>query len=247
MEFKKEDLFTIPNILTYIRLVCIPVFVALMAMYFVTKHGAYRWASFGVFLFAEITDICDGYIARHYNQVTDIGKVLDPIADKVLQCVAILMLCICQNIHWAFAIVIIVKEVYMGVSSKYFMRASKRQVEQKSVKIGKAGAVIYFVGILMSFAISGDENLEGWRLTLNEIIKWTDFAILIIASVLAIVAAGVYTKIYCKKLKEVRASGILDTLDRYGRPLPVVEERKSQEEPTQEEAQSEEQESKEEN
>ena len=214
MEFKKEDLFTIPNILTYIRLICIPIFVWLMAEYFVEKTDVYMWASFGVFFFAEVTDICDGYIARHFNQISDIGKVLDPIADKVLQCVAVLMLCICQNIHWAFAIVIIVKEVYMGVTSKYWMRASKRQVEQKSVKIGKAGATIYFIGILLSFF-----TLK------NDIIKWIDFAILIIASALAIAAAAVYTVIYSKKLKEVRASGILDTLDRYGRPLPVVEER----------------------
>ncbi|MDE7215243.1 MAG: CDP-diacylglycerol--glycerol-3-phosphate 3-phosphatidyltransferase [Clostridia bacterium] len=214
MEFKKEDLFTIPNILTYIRLICIPIFVWLMAEFYVLKTDAYMWASFGVFFFAELTDICDGYIARHFNQVSDIGKVLDPIADKVLQCVAVLMLCICSNIHWAFAIIIIVKEVYMGVTSKYWMRASKRQVEQKSVKIGKAGAAIYFFGILLSFF-----TLK------NDIVKWIDIAILIVASVLAIAAAAVYTVIYTKKLKEVRASGILDTLDRYGRPLPVVEER----------------------
>ncbi len=214
MEFKKEDLFTIPNILTYIRLICIPVFVWLMAEFYVAKTDAYMWASFGVFFFAELTDICDGYIARHFNQVSDIGKVLDPIADKLLQCVAVLMLCICGNIHWAFAIVIIVKEVYMGVTSKYWMRASKRQIEQKSVKIGKAGAAIYFFGILLSFF-----TLK------NDIVKWIDIVILIVASALAIAAAIVYTVIYAKKLKEVRESGILDTLDRYGRPLPVVEER----------------------
>ena len=63
---------------------------------------------------------------------------------------------------------------------------------------------------------------------------------------LAIAAAATYTKIYSSKLKELRASGILDTLDRYGRPLPIVEERKSQE-PAQDDVQSEEQESKEEN
>ena len=218
MEFKKEDLFTIPNILTYIRLICIPVFVWLMAEFYTVKTDTYMWASFGVFFFAEVTDICDGYIARHFNQVSDIGKVLDPIADKVLQCVAVLMLCICKNIHWAFAIVIIVKEVYMGITSKYWMRASKRQVEQKSIKIGQAGATIYFIGILLSFF-----TLK------NNIVKWIDLAILIIASVLAIAAAATYTVVYTKKLKAVRESGILDTLDRYGRPLPVVEEKHPQE------------------
>lgn len=219
MEFRKKDLFTIPNILTYIRLICIPIFMGLMIAYYLAdpsassvKSDTFMWASFGVFLFAEITDICDGYIARHFNQISDIGKVLDPIADKVLQCVAMLMLCICANIHWAFAIVIIVKEVYMGVTSKYWMRASKRQVEQKSNKIGKAGAFIYFAGILLSFFTHK-----------HEIVYWVDFALLIIGSVMAVIAATMYTVIYQKKLKAVRESGILDTLDRYGNPLPALE------------------------
>ncbi|MDE5756669.1 MAG: CDP-alcohol phosphatidyltransferase family protein [Clostridia bacterium] len=228
MEFKKEDLFTIPNILTYIRLICIPIFAVLMIMYlisgdegFTDVHNVFMWSSFGVFLFAEITDICDGYIARHFNQISDIGKVLDPIADKVLQCVAMLMLCICQNMHWVFAIIIIVKEVYMGVTSKYWMRASKRQVEQKSNKVGKAGAFVYFAGILLSFFTHlGDKFVAG-----HTIIWWVDFALLVAGSILAIIAATIYTVIYQRKLKEVRASGILDTLDRYGNPLPKVEEK----------------------
>ena len=204
MEFKKKDLFTIPNILTYIRLICIPIFVWLMIEYYLSsaKSDLYMWASFGVFLFAEITDICDGYIARHFNQISDIGKVLDPIADKVLQCVSMLMLCLCKNVHWAFAIIIIVKEVYMGVTSKYWMRA---------------GAFIYFAAILLSFFTHK-----------HEAIYWVDFALLVIGSAMAVVAATIYTVIYQKKLKEVRASGILDTLDRYGNPLPQVEEKRDE-------------------
>lgn len=222
MKFRKEELFTIPNILTYIRLICIPFFVWMMAEYAVHDDQLkYLWAGIGIFVFAEITDICDGYIARHFNQISDIGKVLDPIADKLLQCLAMLMLCICGNLHWIFAVVIIVKEVYMGASSKYFMRASKRQVEQKSNKIGKAGAAIYFIGIALAFFAG-----------LHEIVFYVDTAILAIGSILAIVAAVQYTVIYAKQLKKLRESGILDTLDRYGNPLPVVQER--QEESTQE-------------
>lgn len=86
-------------------------------------------------------------------------------------------------------------------------------MEQKSIKIGKAGATIYFIGILLSFF-----TLK------NDIVKWIDFAILVIASVLAVAAAAVYTAIYAKQLKALKESGILDTLDRYGRPLPKVEE-----------------------
>ena len=225
MKFKKEELFTIPNILTYIRLIAIPFFVWMMAEYAADKDALkYLWAGIGIFVFAEITDVCDGYIARHFNQISDIGKILDPIADKVLQCVAMLMLCICGNLHWIFAVVIIVKEIYMGATSKYYMRASKRQVEQKSNKVGKAGAAIYFIGIALAFFAG-----------LHEIVFYVDTAILAISSILAIIAAVQYTVIYNGQLRKVRESGILDKLDRLGNPLPEVVEReeKSQEDDTQ--------------
>ena len=225
MKFKKEELFTIPNILTYIRLIAIPFFVWMMAEYAADKDALkYLWAGIGIFVFAEITDVCDGYIARHFNQISDIGKILDPIADKVLQCVAMLMLCICGNLHWIFAVVIIVKEIYMGATSKYYMRASKRQVEQKSNKVGKAGAAIYFIGIALAFFAG-----------LHEIVFYVDTAILAVGSILAIIAAVQYTVIYNGQLRKVRESGILDKLDRLGNPLPEVVEReeKSQEDDTQ--------------
>lgn len=225
MKFKKEELFTIPNILTYIRLIAIPFFVWMMAEYAADKDALkYLWAGIGIFVFAEITDICDGYIARHFNQISDIGKILDPIADKVLQCIAMLMLCICGNLHWIFAVVIIVKEIYMGATSKYYMRASKRQVEQKSNKVGKAGAAIYFIGIALAFFAG-----------LHEIVFYVDTAILAVGSILAIIAAVQYTVIYNGQLRKVRESGILDKLDRLGNPLPEVVEReeKSQEDDTQ--------------
>lgn len=225
MKFKKEELFTIPNILTYIRLIAIPFFVWMMAEYAVDKDALkYLWAGIGIFVFAEITDVCDGYIARRFNQISDIGKILDPIADKALQCIAMLMLCICGNLHWIFAVVIIVKEIYMGITSKYYMRASKRQVEQKSNKVGKAGAAIYFIGIALAFFAG-----------LNEIVFYVDTAILAIGSILAIIAAVQYTVIYNGQLRKVRESGILDKLDRLGNPLPEVVEReeKSQEDDTQ--------------
>ena len=215
MKFKKEELFTIPNILTYIRLIAMPFFVWMMAEYAVNKEALkYLWAGIGIFVFAEITDVCDGYIARHFNQVSDIGKILDPIADKLLQCIAMLMLCICGNLHWIFAVVIIVKEIYMGASSKYYMRASKRQVEQKSNKVGKAGAAIYFIGIALAFFAG-----------LHKVVYYIDTAILTIGSLLAIIAAIQYTVIYNGQLKKIRESGILETLDRYGNTLPSVSEK----------------------
>lgn len=80
----------LPNKLTIIRLLLIPVFVAL---YFVEFTG-HVFVALGIFVLACLTDFLDGYIARKYNLVTDLGKFLDPIADKVLVMAALVLLCI---------------------------------------------------------------------------------------------------------------------------------------------------------
>ena len=75
---RKEDLFTIPNILCYIRIILVPVFVYL----YLNNH--YLWSAI-VVITATLTDMADGYIARHFNMITDWGKFIDPVADKLMQ------------------------------------------------------------------------------------------------------------------------------------------------------------------
>ena len=69
--------------ITLVRVVLIPVYMVLMLL---SANGAdwLRWAAVAVFVIASISDFLDGYIARHYNQVSDFGKFLDPLADKLL-------------------------------------------------------------------------------------------------------------------------------------------------------------------
>ena len=69
--------------ITLVRVVLIPVYMVLMLL---SANGAdwLRWAAVAVFVIASISDFLDGYIARHYNQTTDFGKFMDPLADKVL-------------------------------------------------------------------------------------------------------------------------------------------------------------------
>lgn len=72
------------NKITTARMILIPVFVALC-------YAGLKWAALAVFLLASLSDFADGYIARHYNQITDFGKFLDPIADKLLVTSAMLL------------------------------------------------------------------------------------------------------------------------------------------------------------
>ena len=75
---------TTANKITIFRVILIPVFLVLMYLRF---PGHTYWA-FGVFVLASLSDFADGYIARHYNQVSDFGKFMDPLADKLLTTVA---------------------------------------------------------------------------------------------------------------------------------------------------------------
>jgi len=75
---RKEDLFKIPNILCYIRILLVPFFVYLYL-------SDYYWQAAVVLISASLTDIADGYIARHFHMITDWGKFIDPVADKLMQ------------------------------------------------------------------------------------------------------------------------------------------------------------------
>lgn len=75
----KEQWLTVPNILTLIRLLAIPVM-----CWFILQDGQ-SVTAFILFLAIWLTDLLDGFIARHFNQVTDVGKVLDPLVDKIFQ------------------------------------------------------------------------------------------------------------------------------------------------------------------
>ena len=68
------------NKLTLCRVVMIPIFIVLLYLEF----AGHLWVALAVFILASITDFVDGYVARHYNQVTDFGKFMDPLADKIL-------------------------------------------------------------------------------------------------------------------------------------------------------------------
>ncbi len=111
---RRQIILSLPNVLTYLRLAAVPGLVA--AMFFLEGETA-DWAALGVFAFAGITDFLDGYIARAWQQQSALGQMLDPIADKLLVGVAVLMLVANGAISgwstWA-AVIILSREILVS-------------------------------------------------------------------------------------------------------------------------------------
>ena len=103
-------LVNIPNLLTVVRVVLVPVF--LLALFAGGGHDAgWRWTAFAVFALASLTDTFDGDLARRWDMVTDFGKIADPIADKALTGAALLGLSLLGDLAWWVTITIAIREV----------------------------------------------------------------------------------------------------------------------------------------
>jgi CDP-diacylglycerol--glycerol-3-phosphate 3-phosphatidyltransferase len=107
---RQVSVWNIANILTMVRLVLVPAFVALM----LADGGhdpawrAFAWAAFTV---AMITDLFDGELARRYDLITDFGKLADPIADKAIMGAALICLSSLGDLHWWVTVVILAREL----------------------------------------------------------------------------------------------------------------------------------------
>tara|TARA_R110002126_G_scaffold155833_3_gene303067 strand:- start:79237 stop:79851 length:615 start_codon:yes stop_codon:yes gene_type:complete len=115
--------YNIPNLLTYARIVAVPLIVL---CFFVEGrlHGSdlARWSALGIYVIASITDFFDGYLARIWNQTSNIGRMLDPIADKLLVSSILLLLAAAGTIAgwsiWA-AIIILCREILVSGLREY--------------------------------------------------------------------------------------------------------------------------------
>jgi len=171
-----SNVWTIPNVLTMIRLALIPVFVILF-------FNGMKKAALAVFIVASLTDLLDGYLARKLNQITDFGKLFDPLADKLMVLTAL----ICQGIDgvlpWAAIIIVIVKECLMVLGGTFMLN---KNVVVYSNLAGKAAMVCFVASLILSFF---HEELAGWGVRLDLILLWITVGLSLIAMVIYAVSA----------------------------------------------------------
>ena len=115
---KNKRILTVPNLLSVFRLLLIPVI-----LWLYREKGAYGWALVALIL-SGVTDMADGYIARRWALVSDLGKALDPIADKLTQIAALWCLLSRFPYLWLPLTVLVVKEAFTGIMSLWAVKRS---------------------------------------------------------------------------------------------------------------------------
>ena len=137
----------IPNILSATRILMVPVFVYLFFEY----HDERIYLSLTVFLLAGLTDITDGYLARRNNWTTNLGKLLDPLADKLMECTVLVCFAVKDIIPWWLPAVFVLKELFMISGALIVLK--KIKVTVKSNWYGKLTTAVFYVIVLFVFAV----------------------------------------------------------------------------------------------
>jgi cardiolipin synthase (CMP-forming) len=148
---KRISPLSLPNILTYGRIVAVPIVVACL---FWPEVILVRWVAFGTFALAAITDYFDGYLARAWGQQSSLGRMLDPIADKLLVSACLLMLTATGTITmgnlavWA-AIVILCREILVS-GLREFLAELRVSVPVTRLAKWKTTAQLVAIGFLLA-------------------------------------------------------------------------------------------------
>ena len=141
--------------ITLVRVVLIPVFMVLLLCS--GGNDALRWAALAMFVVASISDFVDGYIARHYNQVTDFGKFLDPLADKLLV-TACMMIFVGQGRMLSWIVFIVIAREFAVTGLRLVAVGNGRVIA--AGWSGKIKTSCTMVGLILMMAVTGSATLD---------------------------------------------------------------------------------------
>ena len=147
-KFSKSDLWRIPNLLCYIRFLLIPVFVVL---YMKANQPKEYLQAAGIVFLSGLTDFLDGFIARRFDMITELGKLIDPLADKLTHAALILVLVI--KIEWMFLLLIlfVIMQLFMLVAGIVMLKKGTKLNGAKW--FGKVSTMVFYAVMLFLVAI----------------------------------------------------------------------------------------------
>ncbi len=147
-KFSKKDLIKIPNVLCYIRFLLIPVFVFL---YMKASYPREYMRAAVVVLISGITDFMDGFIARRFDMITEFGKLIDPLADKLTQAALIFVLVV--KIKWMFLLLIlfVIMQLFLLVAGIVMLKKGTKLNGAKW--FGKISTTVFYAVMLVLVSI----------------------------------------------------------------------------------------------
>ena len=175
-------IWNIPNILTILRIALVPVF----AIFFFIPIEASHWVTASLFFIAALTDWFDGYIARNFNQTSKLGAFLDPVADKLMVAVALVLLLSIFPYWWVALPVacIICRELIVSALREWMAEIGERAVVNVS-SYGKFKTAAQMAAILL-LLVNADNRSSDWVIV--------GFILLYIAVILTIYSMWLYLK-----------------------------------------------------
>jgi cardiolipin synthase len=187
----EDRILTVPNVITLVRLACLPVFVWLLLGLENQSGAAALLAALGA------TDWVDGYIARHFHQVSTLGKVLDPVADRLLFFTAIVAIIISGDAPLWFCIAVLVREVLVAGTTLVLAALGARRIDV--TWFGKAGTFGLMFAFPLFVAGNGDVGPTGF-------LTFAAWCFGLVGLVLSYYAAALYVPIARSALREGRAA-----------------------------------------
>lgn len=179
-----KDVWNVPNVLTMLRLVLVPVYIAVYA-------SGYRMTALILFLAASFTDLLDGYLARKNHQITNFGKLMDPLADKVMVLCVMLSQAVSGLVPWPVMGIVAVKELLMIAGGAVML---DKGIVVYSNALGKIAQFTFVAALVLTFF---HDAFASWPVALDQALLWA-------ATALTLAALIHYAVRAVKKLKDVR-------------------------------------------
>lgn len=172
----KKQIFTIPNLLSLFRLALIPLYVVI---YLNARSNTDYYLAAAILAVSCLTDLIDGQIARRFNMISTVGKVLDPLADKVTQFTMVICLSIKYPILWFLVILIFIKEIFQLTAG--LLRLRKGKMLKGAQITGKVCTTVLFISLILLVMLPDISYSAVQIITLIDgiflLIAFTDYAI----------------------------------------------------------------------